>query len=101
MINPIRFEREDTCVYCNSKRSIELYDNFNRPMNYTLLLDSLKSSPNKRDEILNKLDNKVLGYMRCNRCKRIYKIHWNKNFPYPLNTDTQVRAFIDINYVNK
>ena len=98
MINPISFERKDTCVYCKSKRSVELYDNFNRPLNYTLLLDSLKSNPNRREEILSKLDNKVLGYMKCRKCNHLYDIRWNKNFPYPLTTITPVMGFIQDNY---
>ena len=40
MIEGIYFENDDFCPNCKNQHSLELYDNFNKPINYSLLLQN-------------------------------------------------------------
>lgn len=74
LMEPIR---EDTCLVCNSIRSIELYDIGNHPVRYTYLLDS-----NNTDRLL----DRKLSHFQCRKCHKIYSIDWSdKSRPKPLS----------------
>lgn len=77
MKNIIEYIREDTCINCGSKRSVELYDINNNPVRYTILIDT---------DSLSKLKSKKLSHFQCRKCKKIYSLDWsNREYPIPLS----------------
>lgn len=77
---PIIFEDDDYCSECMNRHSIELYNMYNKEVNYTLLLQNKE----KVDKIV---DKSILLYFKCRKCGKIYDIDWTiKNgsrFPTP------------------
>lgn len=94
----IKIERPDTCFKCESKRSIECYDIYNNPLNYSLLLDKLETRPDKTDETLSILNKRELVIMRCKKCNKQYVIKWNNGIPEPLRNFCFIEEFLDSNY---
>ena len=80
----IEFTRIDDCPCCNASKSIECYDVYDKPINYTYLLDQYE----KDKDVLNRLNNKVLSYMKCRNCNTKFVIYWgqNREIPIPMNT---------------
>ena len=68
MINPLEYTRYDTWIFCGSERSIEIYNNFNRPIHFSILID--------RGEIDNIKSLQNLRYMKCSKCGKITKINY-------------------------
>lgn len=76
---PIYFERQDTCPICESKRSIECYDTFNRPIQFTKILDCIENNQNFD------LRFREFSYMKCKNCNVRFMLDWkDKNIPRPL-----------------
>ena len=93
----IEFTRQDDCSYCNASKSIECYDIYNKPINYSYLLDQYVKDKN----VLNRLNNKVLVYMKCRNCNTKFVIYWddNREIPIPMNkhiSDIYFDSFIKI-----
>ena len=86
MIKPIIHLRQDDCPICNAKRSMELYDRYNKPLYLSMILDTNQ---------IKKINTKRLYYFKCRRCGRIFDIDWNSNrdIPYPLS-DNKKNQFI-------
>lgn len=82
----VNFRNHNYCSYCN-KESIELYDIFNKPMNYSKLLSN--------DNIDNILDIKQLLKFRCTNCNKEYNIIWKDHFPYPLKHNKEINYFLN------
>jgi hypothetical protein len=96
MIQPITFIREDYCFKCDTPRMIECFDVFNRPLNYSLLLDR-KEQMNIQDRI----NMKDLYYMKCKRCGTIFIIDWVLgNIPKPLSMMSNIHIFLN-NFINE
>ena len=88
--------RPDKCMECNTERSIELFDIFDRPVNYSYLLDLIESKNINIDE---KFNNRQLSYMRCKRCGKVYCIDWRtKNYPVPVRAFWYLEQFLYNNY---
>ena len=82
LIKPFTIEREDYCIKCKTKKSIELYNIYDKPMRYSNLLDYSNTI-----DLSSILDNSSLSYMRCKKCGTIYKIYWRGNKPEPLDSN--------------
>ena len=81
-------ERSDDCIYCKAKRSVEMYNDYNRPINYSTLLDNNT----------NMLALKI-KYAKCNNCGRQSNIFWDHTqTPIPLYTTSLVDLFMQINF---
>jgi len=92
-IKTISFKRQDHCVKCNADRSIELYDIYDKPINYSYFLDRLNSVS------LDSFNRRELSYMQCKKCGVVYDITWENKIPEPLiNKNT---LFIFLNSVFK
>lgn len=90
--------RADKCMECNSDRSIEMFDVFDRPVNYSYLLDLLET---KNIDVNEKFNNRQLSYMQCRRCGKVYCIDWrNKDYPVPVRAFWYLDRFLD-QYYNK
>ena len=80
MIEGIYFENDDFCPNCKNQHSLELYDNFNKPLNYSLLLQN-------GDNLKDVEKHHVLSYFKCRKCMKIYNIDWSLccgvRFPIP------------------
>ena len=80
IIEGIWFEDEDFCSNCKNKHSLELYDNLNKPINYTLLLRN-------RDKLRDVEKNHILSHFKCTKCSKVYDIDWSLccgiRFPIP------------------
>ena len=88
--------RPDKCMECNTERSIEIFDVFDKPINYSYLLDLLES---KNIDVNERLNNRQLSYMQCRRCGKIYCIDWrNRNYPVPVRAFWYLDIFLDKNY---
>lgn len=93
-MRPIERLRGDYCHKCDTERSIECYDKYDRPINYNLLIDKHLNNPN----FLEKLGNKQLGYFMCRKCKTIYCIDWRGGFPQPVRDFYYINEFLYNNY---
>lgn len=56
---PFIIQRPDTCPHCATKRSLELYNHKDNPMNYSLMLDQ---HVNLKEKVVD------LAYMQCKKC---------------------------------
>lgn len=77
MIRGVIYDREDTCPKCKRKRALELYDKYNKPGRFTIMLDRNDFRP---------LHIRSFYYMKCTHCGQEYRIDWsNENrIPVPL-----------------
>jgi len=91
--NPINIKREDHCIYCHSDRVVELYDAYNKPVNYSYFLDN-------QDKIgVSTFDKREMSYFKCRKCGQSYNIEWHNGKPEPsINKNT---LFIFLNNVFK
>lgn len=87
---PIIFEDDDYCSVCNTQHSVELYNIYNKEVNYTLLLQM-------RDKIDNIVDKSILSQFKCRRCGAKFNIDWTiKNgvrFPTPFKQKYLLNKF--------
>lgn len=96
MINVFSKIRPDKCMECNTERAIEIFDVFNKPVNYSYLLDLLES---KDIDISEKFSNRQLSYMQCRRCGKVYCIDWrSRNYPVPVRAFWYLEQFLHNNY---
>lgn len=85
MNNPFTHIRPDTCSNCKKERAIECYDYFNKPFNYSLLVDKFLKGDNIESIINN---GRNLCYFKCRECGTYYRINWsNFKLPRPLKTE--------------
>lgn len=76
----LRAIREDFCIRCAGRGTIECYDKFNNPINYSVLV----TKHSQGEDINNVLDKRELSHFRCTKCGRVYKINWQRDlFPKP------------------
>ena len=61
METPFEIKRPDYCPYCDSDRSIELYNRYNKALRYTVFLDMMSSG--KISEL-----SKDYEYLKCKKC---------------------------------
>lgn len=54
--------RPDYCPYCDTERSVELYDRYDNPLRYTIFLDRFYNG--KEKELI-----KDYVYIRCRKCR--------------------------------
>lgn len=89
----IEIQRPDYCIQCNTKKSIECYSIYNKPIHYSNLLDRL----NRNESIDSILDNAQLSHMICRKCGKTYDISWSidNHIPIPLTTDIFYNYFMD------
>ena len=88
--------RADKCMECNTERSIEIFDIFDKPINYSYLLDLLDT---KDIDINEKINNRQLSYMQCRRCGKVYCIDWrNRKYPVPVRSFWYLEMFLHNNY---
>lgn len=82
--------REDSCPVCGNKRCVELYDNDNRPVRFTFLLDSHQ---------VKRILERKLSHFKCKICHANFSIDWkNPDIPKPL-TQLKIDDFMR-NYSN-
>lgn len=80
------------CPECHSVNSIEGYDIKNKPINYNLLVQSYGA---QKIDTINKIQNRVLSYFECKKCRQKFGIFWNDDrFPLPMN-DLIIKLFYD------
>lgn len=72
-IKPFSYERADTCPSCNSKRSLEAYSRFDKPVRLSLHIDRNME-----------LGNVSICYFKCRNCGSEFFPKWVKGFKYPL-----------------
>lgn len=100
MIKIMNTIRPDKCMECNTDRCIELYDIYDKPVNYTYLVDMYERGNNQN--IIEKFDNRQLSYMKCKRCGKQYCIDWrNRTLPIPIRAFWYLDHFLNINYGNR
>lgn len=86
--------RPDKCMECGTNRSIEIYDIFDKPINYSYLVDLHET---KNINIMERLNNRTLSYMKCKRCGKIYCIDWREpDYPVPVRTMWYLDQFLSI-----
>lgn len=83
MIRPIEYEREDTCPICKSKRSIEAYTTYDKPIDLTLAIDV------GRD-----ISSMGIKYLKCRKCKRKFLPNWITAYPMP-TTEQNMEEFLN------
>lgn len=93
MIKIMTSIRGDHCGRCGNKRSIEIYDKFNRAANYSLLLDNVDDT-----NIVERFNNRELTHMKCKRCGFVYCIDWREGIPMPLREFSHIDNFLYDNY---
>lgn len=82
------------CPNCH-KNTICIYDKYGKMINYPLLLKY-----NNEDQILLKLKNTDLKYMRCDSCKSVFILDWTRGkIPYP--STKEVYKEFEINKENE
>lgn len=79
--------RPDRCPICNKDRALELYDMYNHPVRYSLMIDRDDFSP---------LNDKKVHHLRCRLCKNEFELDWtiNRRFPFPLDNGKKME-FLD------
>ena len=82
----IYHDHHESCPKCNALDSLELFDNYNRPFNYQMLLSTHDTS---------KLINRSFRYFKCNKCKEIFKIDWTGCVPVPMKI-SKMEDFIEV-----
>ncbi len=87
--------RGDYCTKCNTQRSIECYNKFDKPINYTYFLDQLEKG---RTEILGNLDKIEITSMCCKKCNEVYFIDWRQGYPLPIRDFIIVDIFLQHTY---
>ena len=87
MIKGMQYEREDTCPICRAKRSLDLYDSYDKRIYFSNILDRNK---------LDKLHSKKLYYIKCCNCGTKFKINWSKpnHIPVPL-LGKEIKYFLE------
>lgn len=79
------YVRQDTCIFCNTDRSIELYDKNDNPIRYSFILDN---------DRYNLLDIREIHYGKCNNCGRRFLLDWrNGKYPTPL-LDNNIQIYM-------
>jgi len=86
LIKLCTFNDKDYCPYCHTKHSIELYDIFNKSLNYRNILHL--------SNIESIIDVKQLSYFKCKNCNKEYKIEWDNGRPYPLTYNLNINYFL-------
>lgn len=85
--------RNDECPICKSKRSLEGYDMKDKPVRFTLFIDGNN---------LERLKYRALSYLKCRRCRNVFKIDWDDNGePYPLSKQKMDDFITKYNNINK
>ena len=79
-------DHKECCPKCNASDSLELFDNYNRPFNYQLVL---------KTHDISKLKERSFRYFKCNRCKEVFKIDWTWCVPVPMKI-SKMEDFIEI-----
>ena len=74
LTKPFIINRPDTCPHCSTKRSIELYNYKDKPLNYSVMLDQ---HIDLKDKIIG------LSYMKCKKCGSTYFPRWQDNIILP------------------
>lgn len=92
-MDALKFYRYDHCINCDSKRAIEAFNTFNKPVQFSMLLDNIAN--------LNKiLDNVTLSHMKCRKCGKEYRIIWDENkIPRPLYVENKIDLFLNKYYI--
>lgn len=97
MVKIMNIIRPDKCMECKTDRCIELYDIYDKPVNYTYLVDMYERG--KREDIIDRLDKRQLSYMKCKRCGKQYCIDWrDRSLPIPIRAFWYIDNFLDSNY---
>jgi hypothetical protein len=65
------------CKKCK-ENTVDLYDVFNRKVNYPFLLKNFTP-----EVIMDRLDNVSLSHMYCSNCKTTFLIDWRYGLPIP------------------
>lgn len=73
------FIREDTCPVCKSERTLEIYNQYNKPCYYSTYLDK------RHNGSLDLFEPRVgyVSYIRCDRCRTKFIIEWVENYTHP------------------
>lgn len=87
--------RGDYCHKCGSHRTIECYNVFNKPINYSILLDKIEQGDMS---VIGKLDNAEISYMICRKCKEQFFIDWRMRYPMPVRDFILIDIFLDSVY---
>lgn len=77
----------DTCHVCMTPNSIEMYNNYNSPCNYSSKLR------NGTDEFTSL--KAYAKFMKCKKCGSIFSIDWSKGIPQPQYFNTFYNVFIN------
>lgn len=91
MNKPFIFGRPDTCPKCNKSRSLEVYNRFDKPMNYSFILD-------RHEDISKRMID--ISYIKCKRCHERFFPRWDNEFIYPME-DINERDFMAYYKANK
>ena len=91
----ISFKRQDHCIECHSDRSIEIYDEYDKPINYSYYLDTIDKR--KSDTF----DRRPLCYMKCRKCWVEYQITWENKIPEPMINKITMERFMDKVFVKE
>lgn len=91
MIKPFKFDRPDTCPKCKKSRSLEVYNRFDKPMNYAFILDR-KTPPSEK-----LID---IEYIKCKYCKERFFPRWEGDTLYP-SEDINEKDFMALFRANK
>lgn len=97
MIKIMHKIRPDKCMECNTDRSIELFDMYDRQVNYSYLIDQYEKGIIL--DSMERFDNRQLSYMMCKKCGKVYCIDWRDiHLPVPVRTFWYLENFLDKNY---
>ena len=77
MNRPIDYSKPYKCIECDGE--LELYDNYNRQLNFKNIVDSGKGAFNITDV----LNGKLISHLQCNKCKTSFFPIWSQFIPYP------------------
>lgn len=88
---PFEFGRPDICPYCNSNRALEVYNRFDKPMNYSFILDRKQNPSEKLIDI---------EYIKCKKCYKKFFPRWEGDILYP-NEEMNEHDFMAYYKANK
>lgn len=88
---PFKFERPDICIKCGKLRALEIYNRFDKPMNYSFMLDRKE---NIEERVID------MEYLQCKYCKERFFPRWENGVILPLEPINE-RDFIALFNCNK
>lgn len=93
-IKPYTIERNDYCYECNTRKAIEIYNIYNKPIKFSNLLDY-----GTEDDFKRVMEGNTLSYMKCRKCGKVFPILWENGTPRPLFFINECNNFINRNYI--